>query len=1045
MQYGVAAVPASTPLRKPMMNRKKDDYRRAEGYARKLIEAGDRPEDQIRDDLSALLKELSIESLLSYPTDRGPADLYLPRRRTFIETKRLGLAQNFDNPQPGRSETPLEQLERYLQAEVDRELGMPDLYRNDEQRHRAWTGILTDGDVWSIWKYPHKTHAIAERDQVCENHRFSSAGELVDKLQKLLPDSQRIGKPWIPEQPNRLFASYFPEIQHLHDGIDYRQEPGVETKFRLWLDMLKVSGMAPDTDAARRKMFVEHSFLVCIARGVIHTVAHPHKKPDAGKILAEGFVAWLGKTTRGKQLAQRLLNEVHGYEWRLRRGDVLRSIYQKFIAKDDRKLFGEYYTPNWLAKMLVDIVCDDAWCEQAIKSSLNGKVSGVGVLDPSCGSGTFLYHAVVKLLNSKALQSTSAAPRKAEIVTRLVHGLDVHPVAVEIARATLLRALPAPPPDELDGIRIYQGDSLMANEDEGLFSFDQKKDEFHIRTPKGTTLVLPDTFMRSADFIRDMRQLGNSALRDEETLPDNLLREGFSTDAGNLLKEAHQDLREIIDSEGDSVWAWYVINRAGPFLLSHDKVDRIVANPPWVRMSEIQVEERKETLQNLAGKPTSSGKPTSTLSLALWGGGENATGFDIAQLFVCRCRELYLADPQGNPAAWLVNAAAIRASNWKKFREWHKPHLGQIIDFSQLRNPPFSGAKSCVLLEHCRVPEKDVSHLLVCNRDPKKRITAQMAPEEFADLVELQVAPKRTATANSDYLDDKGRPFFRQGVTLVPYVLVRVDKFQIQGSRVNLSTHRSTKPPWKNLAPLDGSLPISWIRPALFSGDVFPFHIRSGLDRVIVPVDGRDRLLDKDALKEPFWKQLDQAYGELRSQGSNTPSTLIERIDYQKALSVQLMLPKGGGKFTVVYPGSGQKMRASRIDRRTAIIEHKLYWWDADSDLHALYLLAILNAPALSRAFAHARSSDRDFSLTPWTHVPIPRFDSHNENHMRLTQLAKTAESACIEWAQDNIRKINKSGQISISKSSLQLPPVTAVLDEIDEVIRKLMPEQATD
>ena len=1031
------------------MNRKKDDYRRAEGYARKLIEAGDRPEDQIRDDLSALLKELSIESLLSYPTDRGPADLYLPRRRTFIETKRLGLAQNFDNPQPGRSETPLEQLERYLQAEVDRELGMPDLYRSDEQRHRAWTGILTDGDVWSIWKYPHKTHATAERDQVCENHRFSSAGELVDKLQKLLPDNQRIGKPWIPEQPNRLFASYFPEIQHLHDGIDYRQEPGVETKFRLWLDMLKVSGMAPDTDVARYKMFVEHSFLVCIARGVIHTVAHPYEPPDAGKILAEGFVAWLGKTIRGKQLAQRLLNEVHGYEWRLRRGDVLRSIYQEFIAKDDRKLFGEYYTPNWLAKMLVDIVCDDAWCEQAIKSSLNGKVSGVGVLDPSCGSGTFLYHAVVKLLNSKALQSTSAAPRKAEIVTRLVHGLDVHPVAVEIARATLLRALPAPPPDELDGIHIYQGDSLMANEDEGLFSFDQKKDEFHIRTPKGTILVLPETFMRSADFIRDMRQLGNSALRDEETLPDNLLREGFSTDAGKLLKAAHQDLRSIIDSEGDSVWAWYVINRAGPFLLSHDKVDRIVANPPWVRMSEIQVEERKETLQNLAGKPTSSGKSASTLSLDLWGGGENATAFDIAQLFVRRCRELYLAEPRSNPAAWLLNAATIRASNWKKFRDWHKAHLRQIIDFSQLREPPFSGAKSCALLEHCRHPDEDAQHLLVVNKKGGNKIKAQTDPEKFRALIELKVAPERIPTASSGYLNDDNKPLFRNGAIFFPQVLIRVERCMINNGRAELQTLRPgprSKRPWKLLEAFDGDVPASWVRSALFSEDVFPFHVTSCPSRVLVPTHDDGRLLREAEFQEGFWRKLDQAYREHCGKGSNTPKTLIDQIDYQKKLSAQLLSQTTKqGKSTVLYPNSGQRMRAARIDRQTELIDNTLFWWEAPSELESLYLLSILNAPALSKAFAEGRNSDRHFTVTPWLHVPIPRFDPCNEDHIRLSKLAETAELACCEWADQNRQKIISSGQISISKSSRELPVVVAVLGEIDEVIRKLMPEQATD
>ena len=1024
------------------MNRKKDDYRRAEGYARKLIEAGDRPEDQIRQDLCGLLNELGIESLLSHQTDRGPADLYLPQRRTFIETKRRGLAQNFSNPQSGRDETPLQQLERYLQAEIDRELGMPELYRSDEERRRAWTGILTDGDVWSVWKYPHKTHATAERDKVCENHRFSSAGELVDKLQELLPENQLIGKPWISARPKQLFVKFRTELHALYGSLDYSEKPGTKTKFELWLDMLRVSGMAPETAAAQRKMFVDHSFLVCLARGVIHTVSHPHEDPDAESILADGFVAWIVEATKEKQWAQKLLDRVHNYEWRLRRGDVLRSIYQEFIDKSDRKLFGEYYTPDWLAKMLVDIVCDDAWCEHAVGAVMaarNNKINGIGVLDPSCGSGTFLYYAAKKLLNSKGLQHLGAG-RQAEMVARLVHGLDVHPVAVEIARATLLRALPAPPPDELDALRIYQGDALLAREDEGLFSYDRQKDELQIKTPKGTTLALPEAFLRGADFITDMRRLADSAWEGKDALPDSLLHEEFPAKARGTLERAHQALRKIVEEEGDSVWAWYVINMAGPFLLARDKVDRIVANPPWVRMSEIQVTERKETLQNLAGKPMKPGKSVSSLSLGLWGGGKNATSFDIAQLFVRRCRDLYLHDRKQNPAAWLVNAAAISTSSWKRFRDWHEQHLSQIIDFRQLRKPPFSGAKSCALLQHCRYAGEESKHLLAINQKDKIKITSQMAPELLKDRIAFEAAPEPIPTASSGYLDR-----FRQGATFVPHVLLRVENCQIQGNRAKLSTYRSTKAPWKKLDTFDGTLPARWIRPTLSSKDIFAFHVRQHLGRMIVPLANRGIVLDAAPLREPFWAELNQVYSEYCGKGSGTPNTLIEQIDFKSKLSVQLSPPLEDGKLTVVQPLSGQTMRAARIDRRSALIEHTLYWWDAPNEPEALYLLAMLNAPALRKAFADARPSDRHFSLSPWTEVPIPLFDSCNEDHIQLSKLAEKAELACLEWADKNREKINKSGQISISKSSRELPEVTAALDEIDEVIRKLMPEQATD
>ena len=82
-------------------------------------------------------------------------------------------------------------------------------------------------------------------------------------------------------------------------------------------------------------------------------------------------------------------------------------------------------------------------------------------MDPTCGSGTFLFHAARRILASPASEGLPPA-KQAAAVSMLVNGIDVHPVAAELARATLLRALPAPPPDGEASLRIYQGDALLA-------------------------------------------------------------------------------------------------------------------------------------------------------------------------------------------------------------------------------------------------------------------------------------------------------------------------------------------------------------------------------------------------------------------------------------------------------------------------------------------------------------------------------------------------------------------------------------------------------
>lgn len=62
------------------------------------------------------------------------------------------------------------------------------------------------------------------------------------------------------------------------------------------------------------------------------------------------------------------------------------------------------------------------------------------VLDPACGSGTFLFHAVRAYIHAGEQQG-QALPDLLEGVTRHVLGMDLHPVAVTLARVTYLLAI----------------------------------------------------------------------------------------------------------------------------------------------------------------------------------------------------------------------------------------------------------------------------------------------------------------------------------------------------------------------------------------------------------------------------------------------------------------------------------------------------------------------------------------------------------------------------------------------------------------------------
>ena len=771
-----------------------------------------RPEDFIRKRVGELLGSMDVEYENSYPTDGGPADVYLPRRRTIIETKASGLADDPDRPQARKNEeTPRQQLERYLRSEIAYERTCLPF---EEESDRPWTGIVTDGRVWHVWRYSHDDDAVAttvERD-----FRPTTPEALVQRLRHYI-EGELVGKPWIPADPRGLFEPRLEELRQLHAELPARVAGSTETKKRLWLEMLITTSMAPDSEAARQRLFVAHSFLVAFAPGVTHVLARPNEQPRAQDILGDGFIAWIVVTAKGRQWADRFLSEIYSYEWRRRPGDVLRPLYEAFVDERDRKAFGEFYTPNWLAELLVREVCDDEWCDAAVAKALTAnrkgiEVEGVGVLDPTCGSGTFLYYAAKRILACPQVRNLTDSD-KAAVVCTLVHGIDVHPVAAEISRATLLRALPTEPPQGRANLRVHEGDALMLRADDESSLFRADKDRIRIATPKGNSVLLPQSFVDNPHFADNLRRLVLSAQGDE-ALPEDIV-EDLPVKDRDAITECHRQFGEIIKSEGNSVWTWYILNTTGPYRLADRKVDRVVANPPWVTMSGVQAPSRKRALEEFAGHK----------DIGLWMGGKQAPHFDIAQLFIKRTRQLYLASPKTDPAAWLVKKAALKAGSWEKFREWHQSICTQTLDLEAVR--PFGGgdARRCCVLFEIRassLTRKNPRHLVAQIEGGSP--SPQTNLDEAMERLSFNAAPAAIVRGVSGYVDKGGTPIFRQGATITPKVLTVVERIA-KGSgrgRVTVTTAASQHDPWSTIDPQSGSVPARWVRELIVSKAVIP-------------------------------------------------------------------------------------------------------------------------------------------------------------------------------------------------------------------------------
>ena len=107
------------------------------------------------------------------------------------------------------------------------------------------------------------------------------------------------------------------------------------------------------------------------------------------------FFDWVLADDVGAKLVMRTARQVNRFRLHNIRVDILKALYESLIDPETRHDLGEYYTPDWLAARMV---------ADAVDNPLERRV-----MDPACGSGTFLFHAVRAVLNAADASGLSPA------------------------------------------------------------------------------------------------------------------------------------------------------------------------------------------------------------------------------------------------------------------------------------------------------------------------------------------------------------------------------------------------------------------------------------------------------------------------------------------------------------------------------------------------------------------------------------------------------------------------------------------------------------
>jgi hypothetical protein len=273
--------------------------------------------------------------------------------------------------------------------------------------------------------------------------------------------------------------------------------------------------------------------------------------------------------------------------------DLLKKLYHYLLPREIRHDLGEFYTPDWLAERLLRQLNEPLFVLP--KPGARIPTPDKRLLDPACGSGTFLVLAI-RGLKANCAQAGFAEADTLDFILNGVVGIDLNPLAVTASRVNYLLAIADLLPYRRKEVEIpvYLADSILAPASGNLFDQGRRI----LETVVGP-LALPNVIDTRAEMERLTDLLEEYVAGDFETqaflarckreIPDVAQAGG----AEEVLAELYEKLRDLHRQGLNSIWARVLKNAFMPVFL--EPFDYVVGNPPWINWESLPQGYRKVT------------------------------------------------------------------------------------------------------------------------------------------------------------------------------------------------------------------------------------------------------------------------------------------------------------------------------------------------------------------------------------------------------------------------------------------------------------------
>ncbi|MGH8085245.1 MAG: Eco57I restriction-modification methylase domain-containing protein [Lysobacter sp.] len=689
-----------------------------------------------------------------------------------------------------------------------------------------------------------------------------------------------------------------------------------------------------------------------------------------------------------------------------RQRDTLRDFYQGLVPQAMRKSLGEFYTPDWLVDFTVNKVAPEAWL-------------GPRVLDPTCGSGSFLIEVIRRKRREAHAQGLSAEGAL-QAVCNEVWGFDLNPLAVQTARVNFLMEIAdllADAPGTDIELPVLLADAIYSPAPDP--AGDAKEVVYEIGSRALTITLPPVLAFDRARLDAVFAAMGERVEQDDEFEVANrgmvaakILTQKEAKEWKKPLRVTYDQVLKLHRKNWNGIW--FRIVRNFFWSATAGKFDVIVGNPPWVRWSRLP-----EAYRNRV-KPTC--EQYDIFSKTKHHGGNE---LDISAMITYTTSDKWLVE--GGRLAFVITQTVFQnpsSSGFRNFRINNSENLVPLMvdDLRMLKPFPDAANRTAVALfeKSARPPTFPIDYIVWDAREGHSRtIPPTLTLPEVMGQVDC-------TTLEANPVDEEGSPWAilpagrfrailpmsksnavtpwvegRKGITtdLNGVYFVPVLKDNSANGTVQIKTRPEAG---KKAIGVERSAWVEpdWLYPLIKgAGDFGPCYLspRESLF-AIVPNKGirRADYVESEAHYRSSMPKLrkyfnsfddllsDRSTWKGRMKAGGAPNYTIYNVGDFTFKPWKVIWAEMSGAFSAAVAGMAE---VPLVGKRPYVPDHKIFFVAFDDELEASYLCGLLNSHTVSEYVESHNVSIQIGDI--FKHMRIPEYDRKNVSHKKLAAQVK--------------------------------------------------------